>query len=119
TVSSNSEGWISVCNANDLVCAEVLRFDHGRSTYAVCRDDDGRLYAVDGICTHGNTHLAEGLVRDGMIECSKHNGRFHLADGSPARAPICRGIATYPLEARAGKLFLNVSKPGGAGARPP
>jgi Na+-transporting NADH:ubiquinone oxidoreductase subunit F len=71
------------------------------------------------MCTHGNTHLSDGLVKGRIIECPKHNGRFNLADGSPARAPICRGLATYPVEERSGMIRLNVMKPGGAGARTP
>jgi len=117
TVRPDADGWIEICAAADLAREDVLRFDHGRKTYALVRDSDGRLHATDGICTHGNTHLADGLVKDGIIECPKHNGRFNLQDGSPARAPICRGLATYPLEERGGRLFLNIEKPGGAGAR--
>jgi Na(+)-translocating NADH:ubiquinone oxidoreductase F subunit len=41
-----------------------------------------------------------------------------LEDGSPARAPICRGLATYPVEERDGRLWLNVMQAGGDGARP-
>jgi Na(+)-translocating NADH:ubiquinone oxidoreductase F subunit len=70
-----------------------------------------------GICTHGNTHLADGLVKGSIIECPKHNGRFHLKDGSPARAPVCRGLATYPIEERGGRIWLNVDQAGGDGAR--
>jgi len=113
----DAEGWIEVCAAADLGPADVLRFDQGRKTFALYRDAEGRLYATDGICTHGNTHLAAGLVKGEIIECPKHNGRFHLADGSPARAPICRGLATYPLEERNGRLHLNLTHPGDAGAR--
>ncbi len=111
-------GWVEVCADADLPPGDVIRFDHGRKTFAVIRDHDGKLYATDGICTHGNNHLADGLVIAGTIECPKHNGRFHLADGTPARAPICRGLATYPVENRSGRLFLCVTQPGGAGARP-
>lgn len=113
----DADGWIEVCAAADLGPADVMRFDHGRRTFALIRDAAGRLYATDGICTHGNTHLADGLVKDTIIECPKHNGRFHLADGSPARAPICRGLATYLLEERHGRLHLNILRAGGAGAR--
>ena len=72
---------------------------------------------MDGICTHGNTHLADGLVKGDIIECPKHNGRFFLKDGSPARAPVCRGIATYPVEERQRRLYINISVARGAGAR--
>ncbi|MFA7342767.1 MAG: NADH:ubiquinone reductase (Na(+)-transporting) subunit F [Terrimicrobiaceae bacterium] len=110
-------GWVEVCDASHLGREDVLRFDHARKTFAIARDAEGTVYATDGICTHGNTHLGDGLVKEKIIECPKHNGRFNLADGSPARAPVCRGLATYPIETRGGKLFLNVVKAGGAGAR--
>lgn len=114
---ADAEGWLDVCDASKLSAEDVIRFDHNRKTYALIRDAQGGLFATDGICTHGNTHLSDGLVKGDIIECPKHNGRFHLADGSPARAPICRGLATFPLVERNGRLFLNVSRASGAGAR--
>jgi MocE subfamily Rieske [2Fe-2S] domain protein len=113
----DEEGWVRVCAAADLGCADVKRFDHGKKTYAIYRDEEGKLYATDGLCTHGNVHLANGLVKDKQIECSKHNGRFNLIDGSPARAPVCRGLATHPVEERNGQILINVTRAGGAGAR--
>ncbi len=113
----DAQGWLEICAAADLGPAEVIRFDHGKKTYALYRDDEGKLYATDGICTHGNTHLADGLVKGKIVECPKHNGRFNLADGSPARPPICRGLATYPIEERGGRLWLNLAHAGGSGAR--
>lgn len=55
--------------------------------------------------------------KEASSSAPKHNGRFNLADGSPARAPVCRGLTTYPVEERNGQLLLNVTHPGGAGAR--
>jgi MocE subfamily Rieske [2Fe-2S] domain protein len=118
TKKTDTDGWVEVCPDAELPASDVIRFDHGRKTFAIIRDHDGKLYATDGICTHGNNHLANGLVIAGTIECPKHNGRFHLSDGSPARAPICRGLATYPVENRDGRLFIRVNSPGGSGARP-
>lgn len=114
----DEKGWIEVCAAADLGREDVIRFDHGQRTFALVRDGAGDLFATDGICTHGNTHLADGLVKGKIIECPKHNGRFNLADGSPARVPICRGLATYPLEERSGRLHLNILQAGRQGARP-
>jgi MocE subfamily Rieske [2Fe-2S] domain protein len=114
---ADAEGWVEACAATDLRPGNVVRFDHGRKTFALYRDDAGVLYATDGVCTHGNVHLSEGLVKGKTIECSKHNGRFNLIDGSPARAPICRGLATYPIEQIGGRLRVNVVRAGGVGAR--
>jgi Na(+)-translocating NADH:ubiquinone oxidoreductase F subunit len=113
----DAQGWVAVCAAGDLQRADAIRFDHARKTYAIYRDEDGILYATDGLCTHGNTHLVDGLVKGGIIECPKHNGRFHLLDGSPARAPICRGLATYPVEEIDGGIRINVVRAAGVGAR--
>ncbi len=117
TAVPDAKGWIEVCAAADLGPAEVIRFDHGKRTYALYRDGAGQLYATDGVCTHGNTHLGGGLVIGRTIECPKHNGRFNLQDGSPARPPACRALATHPIEERRNRLYLNVARAGGAGAR--
>lgn len=117
TKEPDAAGWVEVCASEDLPRADAIRFDHDRRTFALYRDPEGRLYATDGYCTHGNTHLSEGLIVGDAIECPKHNGRFHLSDGSPARAPICRGLATYPVKENGGRLIMNIAQPGGAGAR--
>jgi Na+-transporting NADH:ubiquinone oxidoreductase subunit F len=117
STAPDAAGWIRACAAADLGRADVIRFDQGKRTYALYRDERERLFATDGICTHGNTHLSGGLVKDGIIECPKHNGRYNLIDGSPARTPVCRGLATYPIEDRDGWLWINVDRAGGVGAR--
>jgi MocE subfamily Rieske [2Fe-2S] domain protein len=114
---ADAQGWIEICTATSLGRGDVVRFDHGKKSYALYRDQEGSLFATDGFCTHGNTHLADGLVKGKIIECPKHNGRFNLIDGSPARSPVCRGLATYPVEEWNGRIHINVIHPGGAGAR--
>jgi Na(+)-translocating NADH:ubiquinone oxidoreductase F subunit len=109
---------VEACSARDLGLSDARRLDVGHRSYAIYRDHKGRLFATDGMCTHGNTHLSSGLVKGDEVECPKHNGRFRLADGAPSRAPACQGLATYPVEERQGRLFVNLARPGGAGARP-
>jgi MocE subfamily Rieske [2Fe-2S] domain protein len=110
-----AEGWIEVCPLEELQEADVLRFDYQDKTYAIYRLMKDDLYATDGICTHGHTHLAEGLVIGDQIECAKHNGRFGIPDGSVKRPPVCVGLKTYPVEIRDNKIFLNIEMAAGAG----
>jgi len=110
------QGWVEVCPANLLERNDVIRFDHGGRTYAIYRTEDDTYHATDGICTHGNTHLADGLVKGKLIECPKHNGRFNIADGSPARPPVCVALRTWPVKVEGGRLHLNIEQAGGAQA---
>ena len=86
---------------------------------AIYRLAGGQLYATDGICTHGNAHLADGFVKGTLIECAKHNGRFDIRDGSPQRLPVCVGLKTYSVRESGGKLLLDLTSASGSGVDSP
>ena len=113
------DGWIEVCDSHLLHKADVIRFDDRHATYAIYRTADDRLFATDGICTHGNAHLADGMVTGTLVECAKHNGRFDIRDGSPQRPPVCVALKTYVVQERQGKLWLDLNSAGGLGVTSP
>ena len=113
------DGWIEVCSSDLLKREDVIRFDHDHQTYAIYRTIDNKLYATDGICTHGNAHLADGFVRGTLIECAKHNGRFDIRDGSPQRLPVCVGIKTYTVRESNAKILFDLTSAGGYGVTEP
>ena len=45
-----------------------------------------------------------GAVRDCMIECPKHNGRFDLRTGEALRRPATEPITLYDLAVRNGRV---------------
>ena len=104
----DDDGWLAVGDITLLENEDVIRVDHQRQTYAVYRNDQGQFYATEGICTHGNTHLADGMVKGNLIECAKHNGRFDITDGSIQRAPVCINLKTFPTKTADNKLFINI-----------
>ncbi len=105
-------GWVEVCVSGFLKPEDVIRFDHEQKTYALYRTLDGRLFATDGLCTHGRAHLAEGFVKGNLIECPKHNGRFDFTDGSPQRKPVCVALQTFPVREHDEKVFLQLTSLG-------
>ena len=58
----------------------MRRFDFGAQTFAIYRAG-GKVYATDGLCTHEQADLCDGLVMDHVIECPMHNGRFDIRTG--------------------------------------
>ncbi len=104
---TTADGWIDVGPTSLLRSEDVIRFDHDQRTYAIYRTADDRWHATEGICTHGNSHLAEGLVKGKIIECAKHNGRFDLTTGQPNRQPVCVALKTFPVRIQEGRIQLN------------
>ena len=65
--------WVLVCNAG------------------------GRLFAMDGICSHQAKPLWNGRVRHCKITCPVHGARFDLETGAALDLPATKPIATYPV----------------------
>ena len=100
--------WIRACGANDVESEDLVRFDHGDRTFAVFRSPDDEYFCTDGLCTHEQAHLADGLVMDYEIECPKHNATFDYRTGEAKRAPACVNLATYPVKIEDGSVWIEI-----------
>ena len=100
-----------VCPSADLEEGDVTDVKIDGRTYAVYRLADG-LHATDGLCTHEQACLADGLVLDGeLIECPKHNARFHIATGKAVRRPAKTDLAVYRAVEEDGQVFIELPAP--------
>jgi 3-phenylpropionate/trans-cinnamate dioxygenase ferredoxin component len=99
--------WIEVAALDDIDDEDVMRFDHAGQTYAVYRYQN-KVYASDGLCTHEQVHLCDGLVQEHVIECPKHNGRFDIRDGRALGAPVCVNLKTYPAKVEGGQIYVEL-----------
>jgi 3-phenylpropionate/trans-cinnamate dioxygenase ferredoxin subunit len=104
----NAANWLDACGLEDVEEEGVLRFDHGKRTFAIYRTEDDRYFATDGLCTHEKVHLADGLVMGTLIECPKHNGSFDFITGEPKGAPVWIKLKTYPVKIEAGRVLIGV-----------
>ncbi|MET1416683.1 MocE family 2Fe-2S type ferredoxin [Roseibium sp. HPY-6] len=89
--------WVRVCARDEIEPDDMLRFDHDGRTFVIYRTENDEFFASDGLCTHEQVHLEDGLLMDYVIECPKHNGRFDIRTGEGLGAPICEALATYNL----------------------
>jgi len=106
--SNMSNSWVEACAAGAIDEEDVIRFDHGGQTFAIYRSADDEYFATDGLCTHEQVHLADGLVMDDIIECPMHNGRFNYKTGEARGAPVCVNLKTYPVKVEGGKVFVQI-----------
>jgi 3-phenylpropionate/trans-cinnamate dioxygenase ferredoxin subunit len=101
--------WINACTAEDIDAEDVVRFDHEGRTFAIYRTDGDRYFATDGLCTHEQVQLSDGLVMGNIIECPKHNGRYDLTTGEAKGAPVCVNLQTYPVKVEGGRVFIQIA----------
>ena len=101
--------WHAVCRVDDIAEQDVLRFDHSGRIYAIYHTPAG-FFATDGLCTHEDELLSDGLVLGDIVECPKHQGRFHIPTGKAKGAPVCVNLQTYPIKIEGDRVYLGLSK---------
>lgn len=100
--------WVEACAADDIDTEDLVRFDHDGHTFAIYRSPDDTFFCTDGLCTHEQVHLANGLVMGYEIECPKHNAIFDYRTGKALRAPACVDLRTYPVKVENGRIFIAI-----------
>ncbi|HBS36874.1 MAG TPA: Rieske family ferredoxin [Rhodobacteraceae bacterium] len=99
---------IHACAVDDIETEDLIRFDVGDRTFAIYRSHKDEFFCTDGLCTHEDTHLADGLVMDYIIECPMHNGQFDYRTGEAKRSPVCANLQTYPVTVEDGQVIIEI-----------
>ncbi len=100
--------WTRACACNDIETEDLIRYDNGDRTFAIYRSPEDEFYCTDGLCTHEEVHLEDGLVIDHLIECPMHNGQFDYRTGEAKRSPVCVNLKTYPVKVEGGDVFIDI-----------
>jgi 3-phenylpropionate/trans-cinnamate dioxygenase ferredoxin subunit len=100
--------WVDACATDDIEKEDLIRFDQDGRTFAVYRSEQDEFFCTDGLCTHEQVHLSDGLVMGYTIECPKHNGQFDCRTGKALRSPVCVDLQTYPVKVEGGRVFIDI-----------
>ncbi|MCY3877455.1 MAG: MocE family 2Fe-2S type ferredoxin [Rhodobacteraceae bacterium] len=100
--------WIDACAAGDIDAEDVIRFDHGGRTFIIVRDHEDNYYCTDGLCTHEDVHLSDGLVIENTIECPKHASIYDVQTGEVEAPPACENLQTYPTRVEGGRVLIEL-----------
>jgi len=99
--------WVLVGTTDNIEVEDIIRFDHNDRTFCVYKLEDG-FYATDGICTHEDVHLEDGLVMDNEIECPMHQGIFDIKTGKAVSPPACDDLKTYPIKVEENNIYIQI-----------
>ncbi|MCV2393353.1 non-heme iron oxygenase ferredoxin subunit [Actinotalea sp. M2MS4P-6] len=100
------------CRLADLAPGSALRVevagDSGTVEVAVVRADDGSVYAISDICSHGQVSLSDGEVEGHHIECWLHGSMFDLRTGAPQALPATKPVPVYPVTVDGERVLVEV-----------
>lgn len=105
--------WVNAFSTDEIEPDDVKRFDYDGKTYAIYRTEDDEFYCSDGLCTHEQVHLADGLLVGLEIECPKHNGRFDVRTGEARCRPATLRLQTYPARQEDGRVWVDLPSASG------
>ena len=106
-MSQENSSWIFVCYESEIEMDDLKRFDHKDNTFCIYKIIDG-IYATDGLCTHEEFHLEDGLVMHGEIECPMHQGIFDIKSGKAVSEPACVDLKIYETKVEGGKVYIKL-----------
>jgi 3-phenylpropionate/trans-cinnamate dioxygenase ferredoxin subunit len=95
--------WIDVCDAGALADKENRVVDVDGTEVAIF-NLDGKIYAIEDVCTHDGAEIASGVVEGGEIICPRHGARFCIKTGAVKCAPAYEDIDTFPVQTENGRI---------------
>lgn len=68
----------------------------------------GRVYAMDGRCSHMGFALSEGRLDGHTVTCRIHGAAFDIRTGERLRHSGARDLAAYPVVEEDGKVLVDL-----------
>ena len=97
--------WHRVASATDVRDGEALAVMLGDTPIALYRID-GRIVAIDDVCTHEFAILSQGFVEDGVIECPLHAAQFDIATGRCLSGPASQDLRLYQVRLEGDDVYV-------------
>lgn len=101
----SEQEWTSTVAADAVRAGELTAADVNGVPIVLTRDDDGRIVALAGRCSHRGAPLHEGELTDGCLVCPWHGAHFAL-DGAVLRGPASRPQLVYDVREHDGQVLV-------------
>ncbi len=75
---------------------------------ALCRLDQGDLYAIENRCSHDDGPLGEGELEDDRIECPRHGALFDVTTGRAVTLPAIGKVRCFAVSVADGQVQIEV-----------
>jgi len=85
---------VKLCSKSDFSENNMLEIVYDQHSYLVARVNE-EYFVVDNMCSHEDSELILGCLKDKTIKCSLHGSYFDLQTGVPLNEPADEPIKAY------------------------
>ena len=98
---------VKVCSLDVVPAGTMKQFYVSDNEFLVV-NHEGRLFCLDGRCTHAGAPLAEGSLNGEVLTCPWHGSQFNIIDGSVLRGPAEKPLKAYTVTVKDNFLFIDI-----------
>jgi 3-phenylpropionate/trans-cinnamate dioxygenase ferredoxin subunit len=102
-----SKRFVKVGLESDIPEGEVRVFEAEGTGIAIARVN-GKLFAIEDVCTHDDGPLGEGVLDGCEIECPRHGARFDIRTGAATRMPAAAPVAVFEVKVENGDVLVEL-----------
>lgn len=97
--------YVYVGSSESIEEGEMVECAVGTETVVVSRVN-GKVYAVEGICTHAYSELIDGELDGTCLTCPLHFACFDIRDGAVLEGPADTPLKTYEVTESNGSVWI-------------
>jgi 3-phenylpropionate/trans-cinnamate dioxygenase ferredoxin subunit len=99
--------YTTVASLNELRTRKLLCVEAQGMRLALAYVD-GKVFAVDDMCSHEDASLAKGSLHGECVKCPLHGSRFDLNSGAALDEPAEDPIRTYPVRIEGDDILVQL-----------
>ena len=104
-MAKEEAGYEKVANKQDLQEGSLLKVESAGKP-VVLSMVNGKVYAIDAVCSHEGGPLEEGTLEGYEVECPWHGSKFDVRTGKVTRPPANEPESTYEVKVERNDILI-------------
>ena len=100
--------YVDITSVNNLPSGATRKFTVGNNDILLA-NVDGKIYAVDDMCTHEDSSLSLGCLKDELVSCTLHGSRFNVRTGKPMEEPATEALQRYKVRIQNNRIEVSTT----------
>ncbi len=99
--------FVKLCDKSLLAIGELQSFKV-RGHEVLAAYVVGKIYCLEGRCTHAGAPLSEGSINGEVLTCPWHYSQFNVTNGDVIKGPTNKPLKTYKVEEKENAIFVDL-----------